>query len=63
MEANKPPEKPRRARPGAPGVADVGPDRYRRQFGVTVVCDSEDQQRALFERLRADGLRAKVVCT
>lgn len=36
---------------------------YREQYGVIVVCDDEAQQRAVYERLQAQGLTLKVVVT
>lgn len=34
---------------------------YREQFGVVVLCDDEANQRAVYDRLRAEGLKLKVV--
>lgn len=49
---------------GAPGAADYlepEDDKYQQQFGVTVICRDEDQQRDVYERLVAEGLECKVV--
>jgi hypothetical protein len=34
---------------------------YKEQYGVIVVCKSENEQKAIFEELRAKGLTLKVV--
>lgn len=48
-----------------PGTADpigaVPGGAYKEQFGVTVVCGNEAEQRALYERLNGEGLNVKVV--
>lgn len=36
--------------------------KYRRQFGVIVVCPGEPEQRELYDRLRSQGLSCRVVC-
>jgi hypothetical protein len=35
--------------------------KYRPQHGVIVVCEDETHQREVYDRLRGDGLRCKVV--
>ena len=35
--------------------------RYRQQFGVIVICATEAQQRAVYNRLRKAGNKCKVV--
>lgn len=35
--------------------------KYRQRFGVIVVCDGERDQRRVYERLRREGLKLKVV--
>lgn len=51
------------AAPGAPSQARTVTFTYKEQFGVIVVCKSEAEQKALFERLQAEGLDVKVVVT
>jgi hypothetical protein len=34
---------------------------YKSQYGVVVICGSEEEQRSVYERLLADGLTLKVV--
>jgi hypothetical protein len=49
---------------GAPGSADfveAGEDAYDQQFGVIVVADDEAEQQAIYEDLKAQGYRVKVV--
>ena len=36
---------------------------YKTQFGVIVICDDEPSQRAVFERLSAEGMNCRVVVT
>lgn len=36
---------------------------YKRQYGVTVICDDENKQAELFERLTAEGLNCRIVVT
>lgn len=46
----------------APGAG--GPTfNYQEQYGVIVVCAGEAEQQAVYERLTAEGLDCKVVCT
>lgn len=35
--------------------------KYRPRYGVIVVCEDESDQQRVFERLRKDGLKLKVV--
>jgi ParB-like chromosome segregation protein Spo0J len=42
-------------------IGKVASFSYREQYGVTVICKSEAEQRALYERLVAEGLTVKVV--
>ncbi len=36
--------------------------RYRRQYGLIIVCKDETHQRSLFEQLGKRGLQCRVVC-
>lgn len=36
---------------------------YKQQYGVIVICESEDDQKKVFEELQAKGLKLKVVTT
>ncbi len=38
------------------------PFAYRPQYGVIVLCEDEAQHRQVYERLRGDGYRCRVVC-
>ena len=38
-------------------------DRAVESYQVVVECTDEDEQRAVFERLRGDGLRCRLLCT
>lgn len=40
----------------------MGKYTYKPQYGVIVVCNDEAEQRAVFERLSAEGLTLKIVC-
>lgn len=40
----------------------MGKYEYKPQFGVIVICENEDEQKAIFERLHAEGLKLKIVC-
>lgn len=40
---------------------DTTEDKYREQYGVTVICRDEDHQRTIYERLHAEGLEVRVV--
>ncbi len=57
MSTHVSPRQPRRASidPKNPG--------YREQYGVIVLCESEAHQRAVYERLHADGHKLRVVTT
>jgi len=35
--------------------------KYKEQYGVIVVCESEDQQKAIFDELQQKGLKLKIV--
>lgn len=35
--------------------------KYREQFGVIVMCRDEAEHRAVYERLKAEGYKCKVV--
>lgn len=34
---------------------------YKQQYGVVVICKDENEQRAIYERLHAEGYKLKVV--
>lgn len=34
---------------------------YKPQYGVIVICKNEEEQKAIFERLKMEGLTLKVV--
>lgn len=36
---------------------------YKQQYGVIVICETEDEQIKMFEELKAKGLKLKVVTT
>ena len=36
---------------------------YKQQYGVIVICESEQDQIRIFEELKAKGLKLKVVTT
>ena len=38
-------------------------DRYKEQYGVMVICASEEDQKKTFERLQEEGYNCKVVVT
>lgn len=40
----------------------MGKYTYKPQYGVIVVCKDEAEQKAVFERLYAEGLTLKIVC-
>ncbi|EHK65282.1 hypothetical protein [Achromobacter arsenitoxydans] len=46
---------PARKQPGANGF------KYKPRFGVIVLCDDESHQQRVFDELRAQGYRLKVV--
>jgi hypothetical protein len=35
---------------------------YKQQYGIVVICADEKEQKQLFEKLSAMGLKLKVVC-
>lgn len=35
--------------------------RYKEQYGVIVMCDDEEHQRKIYEELKEEGLKLKVV--
>jgi hypothetical protein len=35
--------------------------KYRQQYGVIVVCEGEEDQRRVYERLLSEGLKVRVV--
>lgn len=35
--------------------------RYKEQYGVIVICKDEEEQKAIYERLLAEGLTLKIV--
>lgn len=39
----------------------MGKYTYKPQFGVIVICEDESEQKAVYERLLAEGLTLKVV--
>ncbi len=58
--ASCPPE--RRGR-GTPRPPRPDGNRYREQYGVIVICSNEDHQRDVYERLRNEGHKVRVVTT
>lgn len=34
---------------------------YKEQYGVIVICENEESQKEIFERLQKEGLKLKVV--
>jgi hypothetical protein len=36
---------------------------YKQQYGVIVICETEEEQIKIFEELKAKGLKLKVVTT
>ena len=36
---------------------------YKQQYGVIVICETEEEQIKMFDELRAKGLKLKVVTT
>lgn len=43
-------------------VQDMGKLKNTDQFGVIVICRDEKEQQEVYERLREQGLKLKVVC-
>lgn len=39
----------------------MGKYTYKPQFGVIIICENEEEQKAIYERLAAEGLTLKVV--
>lgn len=37
--------------------------KYKQQYGVIVICETEEEQKKVFEELRQKGLKLKVVTT
>ena len=35
--------------------------KYKPQYGVIVICETEEQQKELFEKLKKEGLKLKIV--
>lgn len=50
--------KNKKAPPKVPGRNGF---KYQQQYGVIVVCDGERHQERVYNRLRAQGLKCKVV--
>lgn len=48
---------------GAGSASSVPESSYREQYGVIVVCGSEEEQQEVFERLTGEGLSVRVVTT
>lgn len=36
--------------------------RYKEQYGIVVICDDENHQKATYEKLKPLGYKMKVVC-
>lgn len=36
---------------------------YKPQYGVIVICESEEEQKKVFEELKSKGMKLKVVTT
>lgn len=34
---------------------------YREQYGLVIICKDEEEQKALYEKLKRDGYKLKVV--
>lgn len=55
---------PRKPAPTPPSTAKPKPGfTYKPQFGVIVICDSERQQRQVYDALAKRHKKVKVVCT
>lgn len=39
----------------------MGKYTYKPQFGVIIICENEEDQKVIYERLAAEGLTLKVV--
>ena len=48
-----------------PPLADIGPGvtgfKYKPRFGVIVICKDEEEHRRVYERLRGEGYKCRVV--
>lgn len=42
-------------------LINMGKYTYKKQFGIVVICQSEDEQKKLFDELKKQGLTLKVV--
>ena len=49
--------------PAEPQEEAIPESAYSNQYGVIVVCESEQQQQQIYERLMSEGLNCKVVTT
>jgi ParB-like chromosome segregation protein Spo0J len=47
----------------ADGIEDPPASKYSEQYGVIVLCVDEADQKSVFERLKAEGLKVRVVAT
>lgn len=45
----------------APKLPGANGFKYREQFGVIVICKDEAEHKAVYERLKAQGYKCKVV--
>lgn len=71
LRAKRPDREPRDGRDGVPmqGQSDKAPRkmlgangfRYKEKFGVIVMCKDEAEHKAVYERLKAEGYKCKVV--
>ena len=51
-------------KPAALGVIEDPPtSKYSEQYGVIVICGSEDEQKETYERFNGEGLNCRVVPT
>lgn len=46
---------------GTPKLLGANGFKYREQFGVIVICKDEEEHKAVYERLKAQGYKCKVV--
>jgi hypothetical protein len=42
---------------------EIPESKYKEQYGVMVICPSEDNQREVYDQLIAEGFNCRVVCT
>ncbi len=49
--------------PAEPKDEAIPESAYSNQYGVIVVCESEQEQQQVYERLMSEGLKCKVVTT